>query len=547
MSAGGHLNAAGPLHAVRPLHAAVLGAGTMGTGIAQLLLQAGASVSLIDPAEAALERARLSLLNLFERLHAKGRLAEEPGSLLSRLRLGRDHDLMRGAHWVLEAAPEDLDLKRDLFAAAARVEPAAKLATNTSTLSVTAIAAACPDPGRLIGLHFFNPPGLMRLVEVVPGVRTAPELVPAAVELVRRLGREPVVAKDAPGFIVNRLARPFYLEALRLHGEGVPVEAVDAALRGAGFRMGPFELLDLIGIDVNLAASESVYRAFYEEPRFRPHPLQRAMVEAGLLGRKTGRGFYPYDDSGDEARATVAAGSGGSGPGDDGPPPVPFGAASGSSAGPVFHVVGDGSVAAALREALPTTADPATADLVLDARLDAPPGDGVTPRAVLTWGRSAASAGEKLGFSLVPRPGGGTLSIELMAAGALPGEQPTAAVEAARDALEAAGVAVVVLPDVPGGAAFRVVARLCDEAVRALAEGLATAAELDLAMRLGVNYPAGPLEWGEALGLRDVHSALRSLQQETSDTRFAPHPRLARPAAPGAHGSTRGAMEAEET
>src|SRR5690606_8211663 len=240
------------------LRAAVLGAGTMGTGIAQLLLQAGAAVALVDPSPAALERARASLGDLFARLAAKGRLEDDPGALLARLSTAGDLGAAAGAAWVIEAAPEDLALKRELFARAAAAAPAARLATNTSTLSVTAIASACPDPERVLGLHFFNPPGLMRLVEVVPGVRTATAVVEEAVALVRRLGREPIVAKDAPGFVVNRLARPFYLESIRLHAEGVPVETVDAALRGAGFRMGPFELLDLIGIDVNLAASESV-------------------------------------------------------------------------------------------------------------------------------------------------------------------------------------------------------------------------------------------------------------------------------------------------
>src|SRR5690606_8649655 len=305
------------------------------------------------------------------------------------------------------------------------------------------------------------------------------------------------------------------------------VETVDAALRGAGFRMGPFELLDLIGIDVNLAASESVYRAFFEEPRFRPHPLQRAMVEAGLLGRKTGRGFYLYDDSGERVASAPAVDPGGL-------------AAPGTSwrggAAPAVAVRGEGAVARALRAALPAAGDEEGADLVLDARLDAPPPARRADVATLSWGRSAAQAGARLGFSAVPPPGGGPLTVELCAAGALPGDPPTPALSRARAALEAAGLNVVVVPDVPGGVAFRVVARLCAEAVRALLEGLAPRRELDLAMRRGVNYPAGPLEWGEALGWDDVTMALRSLAEGTLEARFAPHPWLLGRAAAGEAG-----------
>ncbi len=256
------------------------------------------------------------------------------------------------------------------------------------------------------------------------------------------------------------------------------------------------------------------------------------MVDAGLLGRKTGRGFYRYGEQSGEPSANASE-----------PTAGPL-ARPGRQ--PALHVLGDGTVARALRSALPVTPDPGAASLLLDARLDAPPGAGERPRAVLVWGRSAAVAGAELGFSLVPRPGGSDkVTIELTAAGAGPSSAETQGLTRAKEALEAAGADVVVVPDMPGGIAFRVVARLFDEAVRAFAEGLAPPDELDLAMRLGVNYPAGPLEWGQELGLRDVDAALRSLMQETSDPRFAPHPWLARLAAMGSSELPRGVLEGD--
>lgn len=279
----------------------VVGAGTMGAGIAQVAILRGFRVLLHDPVEAALAKGRTriaqSLSRAVERGHVQADAAEEA---LGRLEAVTRLTEMRDADCIVEAAPEDLSLKQRLFTELdGLVAPGAILATNTSSLSITAIAGATTRPERVVGMHFFNPVPVMALVEVVAGLRTDPAAVGETMALARRLGKTPVRAKDTPGFIVNRIARHFSLEALRILGEGrLTHDQIDRVMKGIGrFRMGPFELMDLIGIDVNFAVSRSVYEAFFHDPRFRPHPIQQRMVESGLLGRKTGCGFYEYPDS----------------------------------------------------------------------------------------------------------------------------------------------------------------------------------------------------------------------------------------------------------
>jgi 3-hydroxybutyryl-CoA dehydrogenase len=278
---------------------AVLGAGTMGAGIAQVAAQAGFDTLLYDIKQEFIDTGLGRIRGFLKGSRERGKLsAEQEQQIVGRLHSTTQLEDCQGSELVIEAAPEKLELKRDIFKQLDSIcGPETLLASNTSSFNVTAIAANTQHQERVLGLHFFNPPPLMALVEVVQGDRTSPATIEKATDLMRRMGKTPARAKDTPGFIVNRIARPFYYEALRILGDGVAsIETIDRVMKEAGnFRMGPFELMDLIGNDINFAATDSLYQSFFHDPRFRPSPIQQRMVMGGNLGRKTGRGFYVYD------------------------------------------------------------------------------------------------------------------------------------------------------------------------------------------------------------------------------------------------------------
>jgi len=381
------------------LKVAVIGAGTMGSGIAQVAAQAGHDVVLFDSRRDAVDKALATLRKTLDKLVEKGKLTKEQADDINgRIAPASDLKELAGSGLVIEAIIEDLGIKKKLFADLEGIlGTEAVLATNTSSLSVTAIAAACAKPERVIGLHFFNPAPLLPLVEVVPGLVTDPALGARMNALMKAWGKVPVLCKDTPGFIVNRVARPFYGESIRIFEEGIAdMPAIDAALKTyGGFRMGPFELMDLIGNDINFTVTKTVWEAFHYDQRYKPSLTQQRQVESGRLGRKSGRGYYGY---------------------------------------------GDG-------EAIPS----AHVDLLL-------------------------------GNSIVDR----------------------------------------------------VLAMLINEAADALFWGIASAADIDLAMTKGVNYPKGLLAWADEQGAAHWLAVLERLQAEYGEDRYRPSPLLRRMAREGA-------------
>jgi len=486
---------------------AVVGSGTMGAGIAQIAAQAGHRVLLLDAVPGRARSAVDAVGEQWDRMVGKGRLdVSAAAAARANLKAATDVADLAGSALVIEAAVESLDIKRRIFAdLEAVVGDRCVLATNTSSLSITAVAAALRRPERCVGMHFFNPAPVMRLVEVVSGLATDPQVAAAVAAVATLWGKTAVRVASTPGFIVNRVARPFYGEALRLLDEAAADPAtIDAVLREAGgFRMGPLELTDLIGQDVNLAVSRSVWELFAQDPRYAPSLAQQALVDAGRLGRKTGQGFFTYPpDATAPAPATAAPGA------------VVRHVRVGGDWGPwsgLWNRLSDNGI-----EVTRARAEQPWAELPAGALLVPTDGRPATQRA-----REAGRPVVVLDLALDP------VAAHRFAVAVSDGCPPAYLAEVT-GLLQTGGAAVSVLDDVPGLLVARTAAMLVNEAADVVGRKVATAADVDTAMRLGVGYPIGPLEWGDRIGPGRVVELLDALASTYGDGRYRACPTLRR-------------------
>ncbi|SFQ39257.1 3-hydroxybutyryl-CoA dehydrogenase [Geopseudomonas sagittaria] len=479
---------------------AVIGAGAMGAGIAQVAAQAGHPVALYDTREGAAAQAIAGIAKQLGKRVDAGKLdAAERDAVVARLTPAARLEDLAGSALVVEAIVENLEVKRGLFAQLEAIcGDDCILASNTSSLSITSLAATLKRPERVAGLHFFNPAPVMALVEIVAGLASDKAITDCLYATAKAWGKKPVHTKSTPGFIVNRVARPFYAESLRLLQEGASdCASLDALLRDAGgFRMGAFELTDLIGHDVNYAVTCSVFNAYYGDFRFQPSLIQKELVDAGRFGRKSGRGFYDYAEGAERPAAQSLP----------------------TAAKPACVVVeGDLGPAAALVERLQA------AGIEIIRR------DGAGLLRVgevvlaLSDGRMAAERARDEGlrnlalFDLALDYAKATRLAVAFAAGS-----DEAAREAVAGLLQAAGIAVTEVTDSPALVVLRTVAMLANEAADAVLQGVGSAADIDLAMCAGVNYPKGPLAWADAIGVGTVLGALDHLQRSYGEDRYRP-------------------------
>ncbi|MFH8494001.1 3-hydroxyacyl-CoA dehydrogenase [Streptomyces coeruleorubidus] len=476
---------------------AVVGTGTMGQGIAQVALVAGHPVRLYDTIPGRAREAADAIGARLDRLVEKDRLTgADRDAARARLLPAEDLSELADCALVVEAVLERLDVKQDLFRGLEDiVADDCLLATNTSSLSVTAIGGALSSPGRFVGLHFFNPAPLLPLVEVVSGFATDVTYATRAYETARAWGKTPVACADTPGFIVNRIARPFYAEAFAVHeAQGADPATIDAVLReSGGFRMGAFELTDLIGQDVNESVTRSVWESFFQDVRFTPSLAQRRLVESGRLGRKTGHGWYDHQDGAERPEPDTA-----------------------EQRRPPAYVVAEGDLGPAgdllalIREAGIPVRDE---DEDNGTRMVLPSGGQLA----LADGQTSVEFRDVVYFDLA-------LDYRKATRIALSASQDTSpqTLAEAVGLFQALGKEVSVIGDVPGMIVARTVARIIDLAHDAVAKGVATEEDVDTAMRLGVNYPLGPFEWSRRLGRYWAYSLLDDLHLRDPSGRYAP-------------------------
>lgn len=477
----------------------VIGAGVMGRGIAQWAITAGHEVELADISAEAVSAARSAITDILQRLVDKGRMdADDMASALSRLHAVDAPTAPGDLDLVIEAVKEDIEIKAALFRELEAVLPAsAILATNTSSIPVTRIGATLQDPTRVAGLHFFNPAPLMKVVEVIPGMRTSADVVERLVQFVESGGHRPVVVADTPGFLINHAGRGLVTEAFALLEDCVATESdIDVISREVlGLRMGPFELMDLTGLDVTGAVIESIWTGFRYSDRLRASYLTPNRVAAGLFGRKTGRGFYDYADGAERPATSYAAGEAQRSiwidPTDD-----------------HAELVTTWATARGARiESGPSASDDAIV-------LVAPWGSSVTSRIA----ERGLPASRTLGVDPL------CLSTERVVLAITPATDRTTAL----DAVAALGSAnVTVVNDTHGSVAQRLLASIVGVAASIAERGIATPADIDTGVRLGLGYPVGPLAWGDRIGAERMLGLQQRMFDETGDARYRPSPWIA--------------------
>jgi 3-hydroxybutyryl-CoA dehydrogenase len=487
----------------------VIGAGTMGSGIAQVAAVAGHHVKIFDTQTGAMARAIESIKAALRRGVARGTVSEQEAlAAVNRVVPVMGLEELADSGLVIEAIAENLELKQDVFQDVEKiVAPDCILATNTSSLSITELATALDRPERFVGMHFFNPAPLMELTEIVSGLATDPQIIATVAATAKAWNKTPVHARSTPGFIVNRVARPFYVEALRLLSERAADPAtIDELVReSGGFRMGPFELMDLVGNDINFAVTQSVFRASFFDPRFTPSLIQQEMVQAGFLGRKSGRGFYRYAPGVNQPLPAFE-------PPAPSPEKISF-----AEPRPVTE-----ALLGRLQNAFPHASRSSRTDAAKLAQVN----DAVLR---LTDGRTASRVAHELG----------TPNVVLIDLAHDYGKARTLAISHSDQCserayrsivglLQTAGFNVVLLKDLPALVVMRIVTMVINEAADAVHYGVSNKCDVDLAMRKGLNYPAGPFGWAARLGTTTVYQVLENLATCYGQDRYRTSPLIER-------------------